>query len=54
MNENQAQVNRTEKKPYEKPQVVYRERLEAMATSCTPNGKTGVDANCITSGVINS
>lgn len=30
------------KKPYEKPQIVYRAPLEAMAASCSPGGKSDV------------
>jgi len=37
----------TDKKPYEKPQVVYKERLEVMAAACqTPNAKADVNAGC--------
>jgi hypothetical protein len=37
----------TEKKPYEKPQVVYKGLLEAMAAACqTPQAKAAVGAGC--------
>src|SRR5881275_1365012 len=36
-----------QKKPYEKPQVVYKGLLEAMAAACqTPQAKAAVGAGC--------
>ena len=33
---NKASENKTEKKTYEKPQIIYRAPLEAMAAVCAP------------------
>lgn len=39
MNQPDNRVEPTvEKKPYEKPEVVYRAPLEAMASDCSPTG----------------
>jgi hypothetical protein len=32
-------ASKKKKKPYERPRILYRERLEAAATLCTPPGK---------------
>jgi hypothetical protein len=35
------------KKPYEKPQIVYREKIEARAGSCSGGGgKAGTSTGC--------
>ncbi len=34
---NEVDESAPERKPYEAPQVLYREPLEAVATACTPS-----------------
>lgn len=34
------------RKPYEKPRVLYREPLEAVAVACSPPGKSGPAESC--------
>ncbi len=47
MNNNESQTNVADKKPYEKPQVIYQQRLEAMAAICIGNnGKTPTSGFC--------
>lgn len=36
----------SERKPYEKPTIVYRQPLEARASVCTPAPPGKSDANC--------
>ncbi len=52
MHTNEYPYVKSEKKPYEKPQVVHKEVLEAMATSCTPNGKTAGESGCVGRGIL--
>ena len=43
----EQQHMQNQKKPYEKPQVVYKGLLEAMAAACqTPQAKAAVGAGC--------
>ena len=42
----ESDKEKTVRRPYEKPRIVYREPVEAMATTCSaPGSKTGV-GNC--------
>ncbi len=37
-----GRAHRVEKRPYKKPRILSREKLEAMANDCSvPNGKSG-------------
>ena len=42
------------KKPYEKPQIIYRAPLEAMANVCTPGSPTFGKASIGPCGTVNS
>ncbi|MBI5878712.1 MAG: hypothetical protein HZB53_13765 [Chloroflexi bacterium] len=49
MNTNEMPANDTAKKPYIAPQIVFKQRLEAMAIVCTnvtPPSKASVGAGC--------
>ncbi len=46
MNVKQEQLKPSEKKPYEKPRIVFRETVEAMAGVCT-SGVIGAKTNII-------
>ncbi len=47
MSNNESQNNVADKKPYEKPQVIYQQRLEVMAALCIdPTSKVGPGTGC--------
>jgi len=43
MEKSASQASERSKKPYDKPQIIYKQPLEAMAVACTlPNAKASV------------
>jgi hypothetical protein len=47
VNEGESRADPLAKKPYERPQIVYRAPLEAMASVCTaPGSKSPTDGAC--------
>ena len=51
MNADKVQVALDAKKDYSKPEIVYKQPLEAMAAACTPvppgKASTGAPTNCM-------
>jgi hypothetical protein len=51
MNENEQRSSNPEivqRKPYERPMIIYRQPLEARAAVCTPHPPGKADATCMT------
>lgn len=51
---NNAWENKTEKRTYEKPQIIYRAPLEAMAAVCAPAPPSKANPGACPSGPISS
>ena len=51
---NDVPENKTEKQPYEKPQIIYRAPLEAMAAVCAPSPPAKGNPGVCASGPISS